>query len=195
MYKNYSDEKLIILVKKGDRNAEDELISRYKNLVRNRARKYFLAGGETEDLIQEGMIGLYKAIRDYDETKNAAFFSFAYNCITKKIMSAIKNASRLKHMPLNVAVNLSFFGNTEENEKQLLISELSPEDIVIEKEDIEELQEWLKKILSKFECIVLNMYIEGLSYSEMSDKLKKSVKAIDNSLSRAKKKIKFSITG
>jgi len=195
MYKNYSDEKLIKLVQKGETTAEDELISRYKNLVRNRARKYFLAGGETEDLIQEGMIGLYKAIRDYDETKNAAFFSFAYNCITKKIMTAIKKASRLKHMPLNVAVNLSTFGIKDENEKQAFVSDLSPEDIVIEKEDIEELQEWLNKILSKFECIVLNMYIEGLSYSEMSDKLKKSVKAIDNSLSRAKKKKKFSITG
>jgi RNA polymerase sporulation-specific sigma factor len=194
MYKDYSDEKLIKLVQKGERTAEDELISRYKNLVRNRARKYFLAGGETEDLIQEGMIGLYKSIRDYDETKNAAFFSFAYNCITKKIMSAIKNASRLKHLALNVAVNLTSFGVSDEQEKQTLVSKLSPEDIIIEKEDIEELQDWLDKILSKFECIVLNMYLEGLSYNEMSAKLKKSVKAIDNSLARAKKKIKNSIS-
>jgi len=193
--KAFSDEKLIKLANKGNRTAEDELISRYKNLVRNRARKYFLAGGETEDLIQEGMIGLYKAIRDYDDTKNAAFFSFAYNCITKKIMSAIKNASRQKHMPLNVAVNLAAFSTTEDGtEKQITVSDLSPEDIVIEKEDIEELNEWLKKILSRLENQVLNMYIEGLSYGEMSQKLKKSVKAIDNSLARAKKKIKNCLT-
>ena len=189
MYLDYSDEKLIKLASEGDKNAGEELICRYKNLVRNRARKYFLAGGDTEDLIQEGMIGLYKAMGDFDSQKNAAFFTFAYNCISKKILTAVKAAARLKHMPLNVAVNLAELTKGE----RLISKVISPEEIVIEKEDIDELNGWLRQILSDFERKVLNLYIDGLSYADMSAELEKPAKTIDNALSRAKNKIKSSL--
>lgn len=186
MYSGYSDEKLIELIASDDKTAFDMLISRYKGLVRSRARKFFLTGGDMEDLVQEGMIGLYKAVKDYKSDKSTKFSTFAFNCVNKMILSAVKKDTTLKNRPLNNAVSLADFKGSSGKRED------SPEEIVIGKEDEEEMLLKLSKILSGFEYRVIKLYMDGLSHAEMSEALSRDEKAIDNALTRAKQKIKKS---
>jgi len=191
-YLNISDEQLAIR-SKTDNNAMEYLIKKYNNLVKARARAYYLIGADKDDLIQEGMIGLYKAIRDFDANKVPNFSAFAGLCVTRQIITAIKTATRLKHSPLNTYI--SFDKNTNEDDNQTLLDILyidnisNPEDILVSKEVVKELQTKMYESLSKLENKVLSYYLKGLDYNEIAKIMNKSLKSIDNSLQRIKKKI------
>ncbi len=192
-YSGLSDEEVIRRYK-DDPNAADYMIYKYKGYVRSVARRYYLIGGDCDDLIQEGMIGLYKAMRDFDADKNVPFKAFAELCVLRQMISAIKAANREKHKPLNSFVSLSrpaFEDNGEKTLEEVLISETvtSPEDIFIENERIEELEKQMQDSLSGFENQVVELYLEGKSYNEISRRLDKSAKSIDNALQRAKGKL------
>lgn len=189
-----SDENLVLLSKKGDISATDRLIEKYKPLVKARARTYFLIGADKEDIIQEGMIGLYKAIRDYDTEKPASFRGFAEICITRQIITAIKTATRQKHLPLNTYISLNQPAYDEESERMMIdmVAErenFNPEEIMISKERFSGMLEKMVEVLSKFELKVMNLFLTGQSYSEIATKLGKSEKSIDNALQRIKKKV------
>ncbi len=185
-----SDEELIQRYRDGDTACLDELISRYKDKVRSKARCYFLMGGEQEDLVQEGMIGLFKAIRDYQPGKSSQFKTFANLCVSRQLASALKSSNRHKHVPLNSYISFHQCLNDELELKDVLeASELSPEQIVIEKEDADDLSASIEARLSKLEKKVLYKYIQGLSYEKISKELQVSKKAIDNALQRIKRKL------
>lgn len=193
-YELMSDEDVISLSRNGDKYAIDHIINKYKNLVRSRARTYFLIGADKEDIVQEGMIGLYKAARDFKIEKHVSFKAFAELCITRQIISAIKSATRQKHIPLNsyISLNKPFF--EDENEQTLLDTlgqrkNSNPEDIVITKEHFESVEEKMFKVLSKFERKVLSLYLDGKGYTEIAKQLDKSEKSIDNALQRIKRKV------
>lgn len=189
-----TDEELIHQSRIGDSTAIDILMERYRNFVRIRSRTYFLIGADKEDLIQEGMIGLYKAIMDYNPNANSAFKSFAELCITRQIITAVKKATRQKHTPLNsyISLNTPIFENDDE---RILIEAfahrkmLSPEEIILDRERYKSIGDKLPKILSNFERKVLNKYLEGKRYTEIAEEFGKSDKSIDNALQRIKKKI------
>lgn len=189
-----TDDELIVLSKNGDGYATEVLMEKYRNFVRSRSRTYFLIGADKEDIIQEGMIGLYKAIRDYKPEAQASFKSFAELCITRQIITAIKTATRQKHIPLNSYISLSKPVYDDENERVLLDTvierkKLDPEEIMIDKERFSSIEEKLSDILSKLEWKVLSKYLEGKSYTEIARQINKSEKSIDNALQRIKKKI------
>ncbi len=193
-YDTLSDERLVGLSLGGDELATECILSRYKNLVRSRARMYFLAGADKEDLIQEGMIGLFKAIRDFDTKRPAAFCGFAELCIKRQILTAVKTAARQKHMPLNSYVSLNNPASDGETETYLAeilsdTAETNPEQLLISRENAEFLNEKMDETLSKLEKSVLSLYLEGKSYQEISKLLDKNPKAIDNALQRVKKKM------
>ena len=175
----------------GDREAEEELAERYLRLVRACARPLFLAGGDSEDLIQEGTFGLLSAIRQYDPAGTANFRTFAEHCIKMRLYSAIKSASRLKHFPLNDGI--SFEQLSEESGANIsAFPELfrrTPEELVLARENKEELYSAFLQCLSKFEIKVLDLYLDGLSYREIADKLGKSAKSIDNAVQRIRQKL------
>lgn len=189
-----SDDDLIVLSKDGDGYATEVLLEKYRNFVRSRSRTYFLIGADKEDIIQEGMIGLYKAIRDYKPEAQASFKSFAELCITRQIITAIKSATRQKHFPLNSYISLNKPIYDDESERILIDTvverkRLDPEEIMIDKERFYSIEEKLSKILSKLEWKVLLKYLEGNSYTEIAAGIGKSEKSIDNALQRIKKKI------
>ncbi len=189
-----TDEDLILQSRAGDGMAVEILMERYRNFVRARSRTYFLIGADKEDIIQEGMIGLYKSIRDYNPDANSSFKSFAELCITRQIITAIKKATRQKHTPLNSYISLNKPIYEDEGERILIEAfagrqMLSPEEIILDKERIKTIKYKLPKILSKFEREVLNKYLEGKSYTEIAAQIGKSDKSIDNALQRIKKKI------
>ena len=191
---NLSDDELIVLSKNGNGYATEILLERYRNFVRSRSRTYFLIGADKEDIIQEGMIGLYKAIRDYKPEAQASFKSFAELCITRQIITAIKTATRQKHLPLNSYISLNKPVYGDESERILLDTvierkRLDPEEIMIDKERFSSIEEKLSQILSKLEWNVLLKYLEGNSYVDIARKIGKSEKSIDNALQRIKKKI------
>ncbi len=191
---NLSDDELIVLSKNGNGYATEILLERYRNFVRSRSRTYFLIGADKEDIIQEGMIGLYKAIRDYKPEAQASFKSFAELCITRQIITAIKTATRQKHLPLNSYISLNKPVYEDESERILLDTvierkRLDPEEIMIDKERFSSIEEKLSQILSKLEWNVLLKYLEGNSYVDIARKIGKSEKSIDNALQRIKKKI------
>ena len=193
-YRSMADEELIAVSRGGDRIAEDLLYEKYKPFIRVRARSYFLVGADREDIIQEGMIGLYKAIRDYSPDKNASFRSFAELCVTRQIITAIKAATRQKHIPLNSYVSLNRPMFVEEPERTLMdvlsaarVSD--PEETLISRETYESMEEQLLSSLSPLERSVLTLYLEGRSYVEIAESLNRSVKAIDNALQRIKHKL------
>lgn len=193
-YSELTDEELVQLSKSGDESATDLIIERYKFFVKSKSRTYFLIGADKEDLIQEGMIGLYKAIRDYNPQKLASFKNFAEICITRQIITAIKTATRQKHIPLNSYISLNKPAYDDESERTLidLVSEkekFNPEDIMITKENFSSMFRKMSTILSSYEWKVMNLFIDGKSYSEIAKKLKKSEKSIDNALQRIKKKV------
>lgn len=191
---NLSDDEIAILAQNGDTRACEYLLTKYKNFIRTKARSYFLIGADKEDIIQEGMIGLYKAIRDYRNDKQASFRAFAELCVTRQIITAIKTATRQKHIPLNSYVSLNKPVYEDESEKTLIdvVTQshiFNPEDIVIDQENLSVLEFKMSELLSNLEMQVLNLYIDGKSYIEISEILGKPVKSVDNALQRIKNKL------
>ena len=189
-----SDEELIELSRNGDGSVTEFILEKYRNFVRAKSRTYFLIGADREDIIQEGMIGLYKAIRDYKKDSASSFRSFADLCITRQIITAIKTATRQKHIPLNSYISLNRPAYEEEGENTLLETivekhRFDPEEIMINKERFRILEEKLVATLSKYESMVLKRYISGHTYTDIAKELGKSEKSIDNALQRIKKKI------
>ena len=178
-----SDEALVRLARSGDADSMDEVIDRYKNLVKTRARNFFLFGSEAEDVVQEGMIGLYKAVRDFDESKGVSFQSFAKVCIYRQFYTAVKLAGRNKHLPLNNYVPLS-----DADDLEYIAQAESPEQTLISREDAERFTAYLEQTLSPLENRILKDYLEGMSYGEISERQGVSKKAIDNALQRIRKK-------
>jgi len=188
------DEDVIKYAKAGNNKALEYLINKYKSFVRAKARTYFLIGADREDIIQEGMIGLYKAIRDYREDKLSSFRAFAELCITRQIITAIKTATRQKHIPLNSYVSLNKPIFDEESDRTLMdvICEESisdPEEMIINREEFTGIEEKMGEILSSLEWKVLSLYLQGKSYQEISEELDRHVKSIDNALQRVKRKL------
>lgn len=190
-YSDLSDEQLQGLCTEGDREAEEVLAARYMYLVRSCARPLFLAGGDSEDLTQEGMFGLLSAIRNYKSELGASFRTYAEHCIRMRLLSAVKSASRLKHFPLNDGMSLEQL--SEDSNAQLsAIPEalrLSPEKVVLARESKEELYAAFYRHLSELEIKVLGLYLEGLSYRDIASRLGKSPKAIDNAVQRIRRKL------
>lgn len=186
-----SDAELQRLAVSGDRAAEEALAARYMQLVRVCARPLFLAGGDSEDLIQEGMFGLLSAIREFDPEQGASFRSFAEHCIRMRLYSAIKSASRLKHLPLNDSMPLEQL--SDDSSSQLSAApeyfRRSPEDLVLARESKEELIELCKRRLSRLELQVLDCYLEGLSYRDIAQRLQKDEKSVDNAVQRIRRKL------
>ena len=193
-YSQCKDEVLIALYQNGDEKAIDELFEKYKNLVRKKAKAMFLVGGDNDDLIQEGMIGLYKAIRDFRSDKLSSFRAFAELCITRQIITAIKTATRQKHIPLNSYVSLNKPIYDEDSDRTLLDilsgSRVSdPEELIISREEFMGIEEKMGEILSDLEWKVLMAYLDGKSYQEIAIELERHVKSIDNALQRVKRKL------
>jgi len=196
IYKSAKDEELVLMAQKGDDAAQEHLLNKYKSLVRAKSRAYFLIGADTEDIIQEGMIGLYKAVRDYNEERNASFRSFAELCVNRQMITAIKAATRQKHQPLNSYVSLNKPVYEEESEQTYMDflqsssdSLLNPETLLIGQENKHFLEDQMVKKLSSFETRVLVLYLQGRSYFEIAHVLDKPEKSIDNALQRVKKKL------
>ena len=193
-FTHLTDEEVVEMSHQGEPLAEDYLLDKYKNFVRAKARSYFLIGADHEDIVQEGMIGLYKAIRDYRPEKLSSFRAFAELCITRQIITAIKTATRQKHIPLNSYVSLNKPLYDEESDRTLLdvIVEgkvSNPEEIIINREDLINIHEKINDVLSGLEQDVLNAYLDGKSYQEIADTLGRHVKSIDNALQRVKRKL------
>ena len=191
-YEKFSDEELIEKLRQGDHEIADYLMEKYKPLVRKKTNAMYLIGGENEDLIQEGMIGLFKAIRDYRAEKESNFFSFAELCINRQLYSALESQNRKKHQPLNTYVSFS----ESEGDNGLSLESLmsaqgtNPETMILEQERQKELALKLEEQLSTLEKKVLSFYLEGISYTQIGELLGKPVKSIDNSLQRIRSKIK-----
>jgi len=188
------DEEVIEEAKSGNSKALEYLINKYKSFVRAKARTYFLIGADREDIIQEGMIGLYKAIRDFREDKLSSFRAFAELCITRQIITAIKTATRQKHIPLNSYVSLNKPIFDEESDRTLMdvISEESisdPEEMIINREEFSGIELKIGELLSGLEWEVLSLYLQGKSYQEIAEELDRHVKSIDNALQRVKRKL------
>lgn len=193
-YSLFNDEKLAELAQAGDETAEEVLINRYKELVKSRARMYFIAGADAEDVIQEGMIGLFKAVRDYCSDRDTLFRTFAAVCINRQIITAIKTAKRMKHGPLNNSISLNRPLEESGGEKDVIENILAapvsnPEEMILIQDTIDEITSAMSQILSKFELQVWQLYISGQNYTDIAEKTGKSPKSIDNALQRIKRKI------
>ena len=188
------DELLVRQAQSGDNEAEARLLDKYKPLVKAKSRAYFLIGADTEDIIQEGMIGLYKAIRDYDKEKNASFRSFAELCINRQMITAVAASNRKKNMPLNTYVSYDMPAGGDEDSDMRLVdilqsqTELNPEKLLIDKEHNRDLKSRLKEVLSTFEQQVLTYYLEGMDYTAIAKKMQKPPKSVDNALQRIRSK-------
>lgn len=188
------DEELVWRAKAGDEAALEFLINKYKNFVRAKARTYFLVGADREDIIQEGMIGIYKAIRDYRSDRLASFRAFAELCITRQIITAIKTATRQKHIPLNSYVSLNKPVFDEESERTLMDivvpgAVTDPEALLISQEEVADIEGKMDELLSPLEKEVVVLYLEGKSYVEIAKQLNRHVKSVDNALQRVKRKL------
>lgn len=194
-YETMTDEDIILKIKDGHDNAAlNYLITKYRNFVRAKARSYFLIGADREDIIQEGMIGFYKAIRDFRNDKLSSFRAFAELCVTRQIITAIKTATRQKHIPLNSYVSLNKPIYDEESDRTLLdviagARITDPEELVISREELVDIERKMEKILSDLEWKVLMSYLDGKSYQEIAAELNRHVKSIDNALQRVKRKL------
>lgn len=196
-YKHYEmmlDEEIVQQAKEGNCKAAEYLINKYKNFVRAKARSYFLIGADREDIVQEGMIGLYKAIRDFRQDKLSSFRAFAELCITRQIITAIKTATRQKHIPLNSYVSLNKPLYDEESDRTLLdilsgSRVTDPEELIISREEFVNIESKIGEILSDLEWEVLMSYLQGKSYQEIACDLDRHVKSIDNALQRVKRKL------
>ncbi len=197
-YEAISDEEIIIRIQEGDQSAMDYLLEKYKYLVRNKAKALYLIGGDKDDLIQEGMIGLYKAIRDYDMDRQNSFFNFADLCVSRQIYSAIKASNRKKNIPLNTYISIytPVYGESGDNdEKEALVDIMyqknvsNPEELVIDKENTSMIEYELVRRLSDLERQVLSLYMQDLKYVQIAEVLGKEPKTIDNALTRIKTKL------
>ena len=191
-YEEYTDEELVDRLHQGENEIMDYILEKYKPLVRKQTNALFLIGGENEDLIQEGMIGLFKAIRDYDDTKEATFFYFAQLCIKRQLASALEASNRKKHIPLNNYVSFSSEENDNGTALEATISQgvESPEQMVLEQEKVIEFKEQIRAKLSKMEKEVLDLYLEGYNYTQIAKIMEKTPKSIDNALQRIRQKIR-----
>ena len=198
-YEECQDDELIRRLRDGDGSVMDYLMEKYKDLVRRKARLMYLPGADQEDLIQEGMIGLFKAVRDYDCGRDASFYTFADLCISRQMYTAVQASKRLKHTPLNTYVSLDSHGRTEEDrdpETQTLAELLTdktgrnPEELFLDKERVAYLEKRIATELSELERQVLDLYITGMSYTQIAKVLRRSEKATENALTRAKQKIR-----
>jgi len=193
-FSSMPDEEIVVLAQKGDKAASDFITEKYYPLVRNKARGYFLVGADNDDIQQEGLIGLYEAVRDYNSEKQASFRTFAEMCIKRQIMTAIKTATRQKHIPLNTYVSLSKPSGSDEGDKPLIemipfsLND-NPEDMFISLENITEMNSEIGSSLSEFELKVLNQYLSGVSYLGIALSLGKEEKAIDNAIQRIRRKL------
>ncbi|OLN21511.1 RNA polymerase factor sigma-70 [Domibacillus antri] len=193
-YNKLKDEDLVELVHSGDSDSSEFLINKYRNFVRAKASRYFLIGGDKEDIVQEGMIGLFKAIRDFREDKLISFMAFAELCITRQMITAIKTATRQKHSPLNsyVSLNKPIY---DEGSDQTLMDVISgakimdPAILIINREEARDIEQKMDELLSEFERKVWDFYMEGRSYIEISKELNTHVKSIDNAIQRVKRKL------
>ena len=190
-----TDEELVEQARTGNERSLESLLQRYRHYARAKARTYFLAGADKEDIVQEGMIGLFKAIRDFQADKNVSFRAFAELCITRQIITAIKTATRQKHHPLNSYVSLNKPMSTNSDDDRSLGESIpqqsihDPADLVISAEEIESIKSSLGTLLSSLETEVLQLYMDGKSYQEIADMLGRHVKSIDNALQRIKRKL------
>lgn len=194
-YDDCADEELLVQAKEGNAEIIDHIMEKYKHLVRKKARALYLMGGDNDDLIQEGMIGLFKAIRDFDQAKEASFRSFADMCISRQLYSAIQASNRQKHVPLNTYISLNS-GTVSQDEREIPLQEVlassgldNPEELVIGQENARMMEEELKKSLSLYEREVLSLYLEGKDYAEIGSIMGKTQKSIDNALQRIRKKV------
>lgn len=193
------DAALVRAAQQGDQGASCELIKRYRGLIRSKARSYFLIGADRDDIVQEGLIGLFKAIRDYDPTRQASFHSFAELCVTRQIITAVKSATRRKHSPLNGYVSLSRPASSEDEGERLLSDILAakeicdPAEIIVGAWETEFIRSGVVEALSDFETQVLRLYTGGKSYQEIADRLGRHTKAVDNALQRIKRKMETQI--
>lgn len=194
-FSKLTDEELAVFAKENSsRDAEDVLLNRYKNLVKARVKAYFLVGGDNDDLVQEGMIGLFKAIRDFDNSKNVTFHSFAELCIKRQIFTAIKTADRQKHQPLNTYISLNKPVYDDASERTLMEKfsqreAIDPEQIYIMREKLNDIEKDINEKLSSLEKRVLILHMDGMSYQEIAEIIDKPTKSIDNALQRIKKKL------
>ncbi|WP_234447865.1 RNA polymerase sporulation sigma factor SigH [Viridibacillus soli] len=193
-YEQYTDEELVGMIHSGDSEGLDFLITKYKSFVRMKVKSYFLIGADKEDIVQEGMIGLYKAIRDFKGDKLSSFKAFAELCITRQIITAIKTATRQKHIPLNSYISLDKPIFDEESQRTLMDVLTGsvvddPEELIIHREEFSYMEEKIGEILSDLERQVLALYLDGQSYHEISAELNRHVKSIDNALQRVKRKL------
>lgn len=195
-----TDEELILRLREGEAAITDYIMEKYKNLVRNKAKSMYILGADNEDLIQEGMIGLFKAIRDFDSGRDASFYTFADLCISRQIYTAVKASGRQKHMPLNTYISLysnitEVEGDGNGNEMSLVNAlsskdEQNPEELFIDRENVEDIERAIETELSPFEKQVLDLYITGMSYSQIARVLGKDDKSTDNALQRMKGKLR-----
>lgn len=200
-YESLSDEELILRLRDGDNRVTEYIIEKYKDLVRKKSKSMYILGADHEDLLQEGMIGLFKAIRDYDAGRDASFYRFAELCVTRQIYTAIQSAGRKKHSFLNSYVSL--YGKPEKNGEEYpeLIQELvawnakNPEELVIDQENLESLEQTIEQELSVFEKQVLELCLTGMNYTEIARVLGRTEKATDNALQRLKAKIRKARSG
>lgn len=200
-WENMSEEKIILRAQRQDSEAIDYLMKKYKSVVRRKARTLFIIGGDQDDLMQEGMIGLFKAIRDYNKEKDTAFSTFAELCISRQIYSAIKSSNRLKNLPLNSYISIYAPAYLEENGKKgdfmvdmsMVAMGQNPEEIFIDRETTDNAKEKLFGCLSKMEKEVMDYYLQGMTYQEIAQKMEKEAKAIDNALQRIKNKVNKAI--
>lgn len=193
-YVELKDEEIVKLASLGDKSALDYILDKYKGLVKVKARAYFIIGADKEDIIQEGMIGLYKSIRDYQESRETSFKVFAELCITRQMITAIKSATRQKHIPLNSYISLNKPVYDGESEKTYLdtiasLKSLNPEELFIGKESKSFIEKHINRTLTKLECKVLELYLQGKNYTEISSIVQKPEKSIDNALQRVKRKL------
>lgn len=193
-YSSYSDEELVVRFKNGDIDAQDYLLDKYKNLVKGKERIYFLNGAGEDDIIQEGMIGLFKAIRDYSPDKNCSFKSFAELCVKRQIITAVKSFTRQKHIPMTNYLSLDKSAFDDGSDKPVIDSlqagrENDPQVVVVKKENKADMAKLIDRMLSSFEKRVFEMYLDGMSYEEIAKATDKSYKSIDNGLQRVKKKL------
>lgn len=196
-YRNFSDEELLIRLRDGETEITDFIMNKYKNLVRSKAKSMYILGADSDDLIQEGMIGLFKAVRDYDSGRDASFFTFADLCISRQMYTAVQASRRQKHIPLNTYISL--YATVQENkddEEASLVNilakktELSPEELIIDKENVVQLEKLIEKELSVFEKQVLDLYMTGMKYTQIAKVLGRDEKSTDNALQRVKVKLK-----
>ena len=196
-YTHYTDEELLTRLKDGEEGVTDYLMNKYKNLVRSKAKSMYILGADSEDLIQEGMIGLFKAIRDYDSGRDASFFTFADLCVSRQMYTAVQASRRQKHIPLNNYISL--YGNASENHDDeealvnVLASGLNPEELVIDRENVDRLEMLIERELSNFEKQVLDLYLTGMGYQQIAKVLGRDDKSTDNALQRIKTKLRKAI--